>query len=1205
MSTRSSARNLFSPLDNPELTIRKRSGANPTLLNDFEMTTDENDDPPVPDLQTMEELCQPTFNGRGGPIASIAIQATNFRLKNDMIQQVQNSCQFHGLPGDDANKHLDKFLHVTQSIKVNGVTDDTFRGTFMKRRPEECCDLIENMTAHHNDWDTSAQRSESSSSITSSSDLKIVALKAKMAEINKNLMKSPLAKPRTYMLWEPIKVVTLTNLKMNTASSSGSRTLPSNTITNPKEDLKGITTRSGNSYQGPTIPTTFSSLPQVVERETEVTKDTVPSTNNESTKDVQPLIVQVETPIPNFKPVVAPVSAPKPYLKLSIPYPSRLHDQKLHLDASINLMPLSVWNKLSLPELTPTLMTLELANWSISRLIGVAKDVFVKVGKFHFPADFVVVDFDADPRVPLILRRSFLKTRKALIDVYEGELTLRVGKEAITFNLDQTLRYSANYNDMTANRIDVIDMACEEYSQEVLSFSNVIMSSNPTPYYDPIIFTSSPTLTPFGDSDFLLEEVDAFLALEDDPTSLGVYHSYYDMERDILLLEAFLNDDLSLPLPTQGMYLPQIQKELKICEAKNDKYSIDEPPEVKLKDLPPHLEYTFLEGEDKFPVIIAKDLSVEEKAALIKIKKRPHLRVLTERLPTVQRCKMAIFYDMIEKTMEVFMDDFSVFGNSFGTCLSYLEKMLKRCEDTSLCLNWEKSHFMVKEGIVLGHKISKNGIEVDKAKVDVIAKLPHPTTVKGIRSFLGHSGFYRRFIQDFLKIAWPMTRLLEKDTLFFFSNECAVLGQQKTKHFQPIHYASKTMTDAQAHYTTTEKELLAVVHAFEKFRPYLILSKSIVYTDHSALKYLFNKQDAKPRLLRWVLLLQEFDITVCDKKGAENLAADHISRLENPHQSVLDNKEINETFPLETLNMVSFRGDLSTTWFSDFANYHAGNFVVKGMSSQQKNRFFKDVKHYFWDGPFLFKICIDFMGPFSSSRGNKYILMAVDYLSKWVEAKALPTNDARVICKFLKSLFARFGTPRAIISDRGTHFCNDQFAKVMLKYGVTRRLATAYHPQTSGQVEVSNHGLKRILKRIVGDNHASWSDKLDDALWAFRTAFKTPIGCTPYKLTAGDHRKVQLNELNELRDQAYENSLIYKEKPKRLHDSKIKDHVFNISDRVLLFNSRLKIFLGKLKTRWSGPFTITQVFPYGTVELSQTDGPNFKVNGQRLKHYFG
>ncbi|GKB98130.1 reverse transcriptase domain-containing protein [Tanacetum coccineum] len=483
----------------------------------------------------------------------------------------------------------------------------------------------------------------------------------------------------------------------NTASTSSSGTLPSNTIINPKEDLKGITTRSRVAYQGPTIPTTSSSPLKVAEHETE--------------------------------PVVAPISAPKPNQKPSIPYPSRLNDQKLRekadnqiekfykifkdlsfeisftdalllmpkfastlkalignkeklsemartplnehcsavilnklpekhgdpgkflilcefprmdeclaladLGASINLMPLSVWKKLSLPELTPTCMTLELADRSISQPIGIAEDVYVKVGKFQFPADFVVVDFDADPRVPLILGRSFLKTGRALIDVYEGELTLRVGKEAVTFNLDQTSRYSSNYDDMTANRIDVIEMACEEYSQEVLGFSDVIASGNPTPYYDPIVSTSSPTLTPFGDSDFLLEEVDAFLALEDDPTSPEVDDSYYDSEGDILLLKSFLNDDPSSPPPNQENYLPKIRKELKICETKNNKSSIDEPPKVELKDLPPHLEYAFLEGDNKLPVIIAKDLSVEEKAALIKVLKS-HKRAIAWKLSDIK-----------------------------------------------------------------------------------------------------------------------------------------------------------------------------------------------------------------------------------------------------------------------------------------------------------------------------------------------------------------------------------------------------------------------------------------------------------------------------------------------------------------------------------------------------------------------------------------
>ncbi|GJV58649.1 reverse transcriptase domain-containing protein [Tanacetum coccineum] len=291
------------------------------------------------------------------------------------------------------------------------------------------------------------------------------------------------------------------------------------------------------------------------------------------------------------------------------------------LGASINLMPFSVWKNLNLPNLTPTCMTLELADRSISRPIGIAKDVNVKFGVFQFPADFVVVDFKPDPRVPLILGRCFFKTSRALIDVYVGELTLRVGNEAITYNLDQTSRYSVNYNDMTANRIDVVELACEEYSQEVLGFSDVIASGNPTPGYDPIVSNSSPTLTPFGDSDFLLlEEADAFLALADDPTSPEVDESYYDPEGDILILEALLNSDPSPP-PNQGNYLPEIRKELKLCEAKTAKSSIDEPPEVELKDLPPHLEYAFLEDNNKLPVIIAKDLSVDEKTALIKVLK--------------------------------------------------------------------------------------------------------------------------------------------------------------------------------------------------------------------------------------------------------------------------------------------------------------------------------------------------------------------------------------------------------------------------------------------------------------------------------------------------------------------------------------------------------------------------------------------------------
>ncbi|GJT34257.1 reverse transcriptase domain-containing protein [Tanacetum coccineum] len=324
---------------------------------------------------------------------------------------------------------------------------------------------------------------------------------------------------------------------------------------------------------------------------------------------------------------------------------------------------------------------------------------------------------------------------------------------------------------------------------------------------------------------------------------------------------------------------------------------------------------------------------------------------------TFQRCMLAIFHDMIEESVEVFMDDFSVFGNSFDTCLNNLDKMLQRCKDAHLVLNWEKCHFMVKEGIVLGHKVSSAGLEVDKAKIDVISKLPPPTNIKGIRSFLGHAGFYRRFIKDFSKIARPLTKLLEKDTPFEFDDECqkafellkekltcapvivspnwnlpfelmcdasdfavgAILGQKDSKNFHPINFASKTLNSAQQKHTVTEKELMVVVFAFDKFRSYLILSKTIVHTDHSALRHLFKKQNAKPRLIRWILLLQEFDIEIKDRNGTENVAADHLSRLENDETS--DDSEVDDNFPGETLMEINTKNE---PWFADFANYPVG-----------------------------------------------------------------------------------------------------------------------------------------------------------------------------------------------------------------------------------------------------------------------------------------
>nr|GEU58901.1 DNA-directed DNA polymerase [Tanacetum cinerariifolium] len=730
--------------------------------------------------------------------------------------------------------------------------------------------------------------------------------------------------------------------------------------------MRAITTRSGVAYEGPSILTPK----KVVERETEETTDKEQSNFQRSTAHIQPPVTLIlVTPIPEPD-VLKTLSKP------NIPYPSRLNDQKLcekatnqmekffqifqdlHFDisftddlilipkfastikgllthkdrlfelamiplnencsamllkklpeklrdpgkflipcdfprmdlchtladlgASINLMPLSIWKKLSLPELTPTQMTLELAIDPLLILKESPKTFLSKWG-----------------------RRSFLRTDCALTDVYGEEITLRVNDEVVTFNINQTTRYTVTYDDLLVNRIDIIDVAREERSNE-------------------------------------------------------------------------------------------------------GKISNEEPPELKLKDLPSYLEYAYLEGVDKLPVIISKDLKVDEKEALLKVH-TSHKRAIAwkitdikgidprfcthkilmdedykpamqrqrrvnpkihevslihcvlkkggitivenennELIPTqtpfvlciapgiFQRCMMAIFHDIIEKTMEVFMDDFSVFRDSFSSCLSHLDTMLQRCEDTNLVLNREKCHFMVKKGIVLGHKISKNGLEVDRSKVDVIAKLPYPTTVKGV---------------------------------------CM---------------AKK-----------------------------LLISSKLVMKD-------------PPR-----------DIIVPTS----------LPRKDEMPQNVIQVCEI-------------------------------------------------------------FNVCgINFMGPFPSSRGN-----------------------------------------RAIISDRGTHFCNDKFAKVMSKYEVTHRLSTAYHPQTSGQVKVSNQAHKEYWAL----KHVNFDLK-----------------------TAGDHRKLQLNEPNELRDQAYENYLIYKEKKKKIHDSKIKNRIFND-------------LLPSPKFFHMGPLSYLN-------QMVQT----FKVNGHRVKHYFG
>nr|GEU31420.1 reverse transcriptase [Tanacetum cinerariifolium] len=855
------------------------------------------------DQRTMAQLLQAPTEGYDDAMVVQAITTDNFELKHGLLTLVQNK-QFFEHDKEDPHAHIRYFNKITSTLKFPNVSNteawdrfkdllrayphhgfselhqlDTFYnalnskdqdslnsitgGNFLDKMPRECLAIIESKSKVRFSRNKAVVAKVSMNTSTSGISPDVAELKdmedfSSYVKANDVVMRNMQTQGQN-MQNQLTNLTDLLNkfVNSNNASTSSSGTLPSSTIANPKSDLKAITTQSVNS-----------------------------------------LIIE---------PVASPVSALRPNQRPLIPYPSRLQDQKLRDKAS--------------DQRAKFFLIFKDLNFNIS-----FADALILMPKFGPSIKSLLTNKDKLcelARTPLNKHYSAVLLEKLPEKLGDPDKFLLpcdfLGKAECLALAD----LGASINLMPLF--------------EIMGFSNVIASGNPTPYYDPIVSTTSSTLTLFGNSDFLVEEDDAFLALEDDPTS---------------------------------------------------------PEEVELKDLPPHLEYAFLEGDDKLPVIIVKDLSMEEKTALITVLKShkraiawklsdikvvenednelimtllvtgwrvcidyrklneatrkdhfplPFMDQILERLArnryycflngfcgyfqilinpkdqekttftcpygtfayhrmpfglcnapgTFQRCMMATFHDMIKKTMEVFMDDFLVFKNSFQSYLSHLERMLKRCEDTNLCLNWEKSHFMVKEGIVLGHKISKEGIKVDKAK-----DMPFELMCDASDFAIG-----------------------------------SVLGQRQDKHFRLIHYASKTVTEAESNYTTIEKEMLAVVYAFEKFRSYLIMNKRIVYTDHSTLKYLFAKKDSKARFLRWVILLQEFTFKVIDTKGAENLAADYLSRLENPHQNVLDPKEINESFPLETFNLLSTRGNLSTPWFVDFGNYHAGNFAVKGMSS--------------------------------------------------------------------------------------------------------------------------------------------------------------------------------------------------------------------------------------------------------------------------------
>ncbi|XP_074301383.1 uncharacterized protein LOC141632768 [Silene latifolia] len=639
--------------------------------------------------------------------------------------------------------------------------------------------------------------------------------------------------------------------------------------------------------------------------------------------------------------------------------------------------------------------------------------------------------------------------------------------------------------------------------------------------------------------------------------------------------------------------------------------SFDAAPVVELKALPEHLKYIFLGEGETLPVIISSKLTEEQEARLKNVLVGNKLaigwtiadikgispstcmhRILLED-EAKPRCMVSIFFDYVECFIEVFMDDFTVHGDSFDTCLHHLSLVLKLCIDTNLVLNSEKCHFMVEQGTVLGHVVSLRCIEVDKAKINTISSLPYPTNVREVQCFLGHAGFYRRVIKDFSKIASPLCKLLQKETDFIFDKACkeafyelkgrltsapiiqapdwslpfeimcdasdytlgAVLGQKNERASHVIHYASMTLNEAQWNYTTTEKELLAIVFALEKFRSYLLGTKVVVFSDHAALRHLMAKKESKPRLIRWILLLSEFDLEVKDKKGAENVVVDHLSRLVdvdvNPHEKNL----VKGLFPDESL----FAIRSVEQWYANLVNFLCSSKFPQGFFKSKKDKLRSDAKYYMWEEPYLWK-----------------------HFSDQIIRRCIPENEMTSILTFCHS------------NACGGHFGARRIARKVLDCGF---YWTSLFKDAHGFCQTCDNCQR--VGNISRKNEMSQSYMLNceifdvwgiDFMGPFPSSYelehKAYWAIKSFNMSlddAGLHRKLQLQDLEELQLESYENATTYKERTKAWHDKMILRRDFKVGQKVLLFQSRFRLFPVEVRDP-----TMDKVL---------------KVNGQRLKPY--